>query len=269
MYAQLRNNIVVNFKFYKRNKLVLTAAIFIFLGLGLSFIPSMFFLTKTQHLAIVTSLFSQLSTFSTLITAALGLLLISQHLRNRSTKMIFTKPCSPEIWLLSSFLSASAVCLALYLGILFICSTLFVVWNIPFQWGIAYVAINDFIQAIILLSYITFLAVVFHPVSSVLFLLVFQDSTFYFLKMILMSKIKELGEHVSPWLRISEGFIDSIYMTVPTLSPYSSETSSIYSSLRVSNGNWKYLFLALAYTLVISTLFYLLAVYFLKKKRHI
>jgi ABC-type transport system involved in multi-copper enzyme maturation permease subunit len=230
----------------------------------------MFFLTKTKHLEIIKMVFSQLSSFATIITAGLGLLFISHHIRNRTTKMVFTKPCPPEIWLLSGFFSASIVSLAFYVVIFLICTKLFFVLGIPYQLGIFYFIFNEFFQAIILLSYVILLTVLFHPVIAVLFVFIFQDGTFYYVKLLLMSGIKATGESsVSPFLKLIKGFVDIIYLILPTFKPFSEETSHIYSSLRISDANWAYFLLTFAYTLSISALFYFLSAYFLKKKRHI
>jgi len=270
LYSQLVTNIKVNLKFYKRDRLLFIASIFIICILGLSVIPALFFLTKTKHLQIITTIFSQLSKFITLITAALGLLFISHHIRNRITKMVFTKPCSPETWLLSSFLSASLVSLALYAGIFSICSILFLVWKIPFQWGILYITVNDFLQALIALSYITLLAVLFHPVIAVLFIFIFHDGTFYYLKLLLTGGIKVSGESsLTSMLKFAKWIVDIIYMLIPNGEPFSEKMSVVYSSLRISTESLQYLFFAFAYTLFVTVFFYLLSLYALKKKRHI
>ncbi|HSC72302.1 MAG TPA: hypothetical protein VLH58_13170, partial [Candidatus Methylomirabilis sp.] len=190
MQAQVLANVAVNFKFYRRNRLLLAAILLILLVLGLSAVPSLFFLTKSQHLAIITSVASGLSGIATIITPALGLLLISHHLGNRSAKMVFTKPCPPEAWLLASTLSAAAVAAACYAAIFVTCSVLFVAWGIPFQWGLVYVLANDLAHALIWLGYLSFLAVVFHPVVAVLVVVIFQEGTFYGLKLLLLSGIK-------------------------------------------------------------------------------
>jgi len=270
VFPQLAANIGVNFKFYRRNRLLLVASIFIIGVLGLSTIPALLFLSKTKHLELINIIFSELSSFTTIITAALGLLFISYHIRNRTTKMVFTKPCSPDVWLLSSLVSASIVSLVLFAGIFSICSILFLVWKIPFQWGIIYVTVNDFLHVTIILSYITFLAVLFHPVIAVLFIFIFHDSTFYSLKLLLAGGIKASNDGpLSLALKIAKWFVAFIYMIIPTSKPFSEKMSVIYSSLRISAENWQYLFLAFIYTLVVTTLFYLLSLYFLKKKQHI
>lgn len=270
MYPQLIANIKTNLKFYIRNRLLLAAAIFTILVLGMSIIPSIIFFSMTKHLEIVRTIFSQLNSFATIVTAGLGLLLIYHHINNRSTKMVFTKPCLPDVWLLSSFFSASLVSFILFSGTLLICSTLFLIWNIPFQGGIIYITINEFLQAIILLSYITFLSIILHPVLVVLIIFIFSEGTFYYLKIFLVNGLKAGGDgNYISFLKALKGFADVIYILIPSFSPFSEETAKIYSSLRLSDARWDYLLLTLAYTLLISSLFYFLSVYFLKRKRHI
>ncbi len=268
MYKLLAN-IKINLKFYRRNKFLLVALIFIIAILGLSMIPTIFFFTKTKYFEIVKMIFFQLSWFATIITGALGLFFISHHIGNHSTKMVFTKPCPPEVWLLSGFLSAIIVSLFLYIVIFFICSILFIIWNIPFQWGIIYVVFNDFLKTIIVLSYIIFLTILFHPVIAVLLVVIFREGNFYFAKILLMSKIEESKEGLSIFLKILKGLVDIVYMALPCFSPYFKETSRIYSSFRILDVNFLCLFLTLVYTLCISVFFYFLSNYFLKKKRHI
>lgn len=258
----------VNFKFYKRNRLLVVASLFIIFLMGLSTIPALVFFSKTKHLDMITTVFSRLSSFTTIITAGLGLLLISHHVSSRNVKMVFTKPCSPEVWLGSSLASALAVAMTMYAGIFIICSLLFAIWDIPYQWGVLYVVLNDFLIAIILLSYISFLSVVFHPVIAVLFMLIFHESTFYFFKMILSGGIKALGESsVVPLLKVLKGLVDFIYMVLPTFSPFSEKTAKIYSSLRLSDAGLQYIFYTCGYALISAAFFYLLSVYFLKRKR--
>lgn len=270
LYHQLIANIKTNLKFYIRNRLILAASIFIILILGMSTIPSIIFFSMTKHLEIVRTILSQLNSFATIVTAGLGLLLIYHHISSRSTKMVFTKPCLPDVWLLSSLFSASVVSFILFSGILLICSTLFLIWNIPFQGGIIYITINEFLQAIILLSYISFLSIILHPVLVVLIILIFSEGTFYYLKVFLINGLKAGGDdNYIFFLKALKGIVDVIYILFPSFSLFSEETAKIYSSLRLSDARWEYLLLTLVYTLLISSFFYFLSVYFLKRKRHI
>jgi hypothetical protein len=40
---------------------------------------------------------SDLNAFVRILAAGMGLLIMSSHLRNRSLKMVFTKPCPPGL----------------------------------------------------------------------------------------------------------------------------------------------------------------------------
>jgi hypothetical protein len=268
MYSQILTNIKVNLKFYRRNRLILVSSLFIFMVLGIFTLPSIFFLTKTKHLEIIKTIFSELSTFTTIITAGLGLLFISHHLSNRSIKMVFTRPCTPETWLLSSLLSALIVSLMLYTCSFFISSILFFVWHIPFQWGLLYIALNNFFKATIILSYITFLSIVLHPVLAVIIIIIFDESLFYYIKLLLISGIKTGGIKVV-YLKPLKAIVDIIYLILPTTEPFEQELSRVYMSLRISDANWTYLFIDLLYTITIFVFFFLLSSYLMRKKRYI
>ncbi len=270
MKSLLRANIGLNLIFYRRNKLLFVVSVFIIVVLMFSSLPVFLNISGTGNLRIVILLFSKFSKFAMIITAGLGLLFVSHHVGNRSLKMVFTKPCSPEAWFLSSYLSASLISAVLYAGIIFLCSILFLSWDIPFQWGLLFVAAKDFCRTIILLSYITFFAVIMHPVIALLTVFIFRDGMLYAGKIILAGGIKVLGENsAAPFLKFSKMVVDGFYMIVPAFDPYAEETSIIYTSFRIPDGGWTYLFLTLVYTIVVSALFYFLSVYFLKNKRHI
>lgn len=268
MFSQLITNIKVNLIFYKRNRLLLVASIFIILMVALSSIPAMFFMTKSKHVDIIKMVFSELSGFVFVVAAGLGLLFVSHHIRNRSTKMIFTKPCTPEIWLLSGFLSGTIICFLLYAGVFLISTLLFIIWDVPFQWGILYMTANEFLQSLIILSYMIFLSVILHPVIAVFFVIIFQESMLYYMKLFLQSGMKAYNEGAfSSFLTVLKAVVDTLYLVFPTFKPFSEDMTQVYSSLRLSDTKWEYLFLTMAYTIIVSTLFYLLSDYFLKKKR--
>ncbi len=270
MYQQLIANIQTNLTFYRRNRLLVAASVFIILILGLTLVPAMFFLSNTQRLEQVRVIFKQVNDFAMVVTAGLGLLLVSQHIRDRSVKMVFTKPCLPETWLLSSFLSAGLVALVLYAGSFLIASFLSAIWSIPFPTGIVFIFVNELFLAISLMAYVTFLSVIFHPVLAVMFVLVIQEGMFYWLKILIASGIKAAGtKPVFPLLKPLKFFVDAVYMILPTFKPYDEKTRQVYTSLRGSDADWNYLLLAIAYALALTALFYFLTAYVLKKKRYV
>src|SRR2546429_1744369 len=120
MTRLLWTNIRVNLKFYLRNRLLTVLALALIFMTGLFAIPSLLVITTGQKLAVVKQIVTQLSFFGTTFTALLGLLTVSHHLHNRSLKMVITKPCPLEVWLLAHFLSAGLVAAGLYTAVFLI-----------------------------------------------------------------------------------------------------------------------------------------------------
>lgn len=270
MYALLRANIETNFVFYRRNRLLVAAALFIVLIMCLTSIPSIIFTSRTQHLDLIKIVLRQMTGFATIVTVGLGLLLVSQHIRDRSVKMVFTKPCLPEVWLLGSFISAGLVAFALFAGSLLVSFILFAIWGIPFQTGVLFIVLNEFFQAMSLMAFGTFLSVVFHPVLALFVLLVLQESLFYWLKVMLTGGIKALGEgSLVALLKLVKMPVDALYMLWPSFSPYEAKTSRLSNSLRGADADWTYLLLAVTYSVVLMAAFYFLTGYVLKKKRYV
>lgn len=257
MLEQIRSNMIVNFKFYLRNRLLLVIGL-LFLGMtALSTIPAFFMSSSNQTFTILKTLFMQLNSFTMVFTAGMGLFIVSTHLKNRSIKMVLTKPCLPEVWLVSAFLSAMAISFALNIMILSFAFIFSLSMGIPFQDGYIFISMDYLIKSIILLSYIMFLAMVFHPVMAVLVVSIFNEGTFYGLKTMLMA----VSKSNSGWYLVAlEKVAGIMYMLMPITSPLASEkTGSIYSSLRVANPDWGNLVNAAVYTLAITWLFFLLS----------
>lgn len=270
MYALLRANVETNLVFYRRNRLLLAAALFIVLMMCLTSIPAIVFTSRTQHLDLIKIVLRQVTGFATLVTVGLGLMLVSQHIRDRSVKMVFTKPCLPEVWLLGSFVSAGLVALVLFSGGLLVSSVLFAVWGIPFQTGVLFIVLNEFFQALSLMAFATFLSVVFHPVMALFILLVLREELFYWLKVMLTGGIKALGEGaLAAMLKLVKLFVDALYMLWPTFSPYEGKMERLSNSLRGSDADWTYLLLAVLYSVVLTATFFFLTGYVLKKKRYV
>lgn len=268
MLSPIRTNVVVHLKFYQRDRILLGATVAIFLILALSLIPALFFMTHSDRLANVRTIFHQLSSFAYLVTAVAVMLAVSDQIRNRSIKMVLTKPFPAEAWIISVLVSGLIVAAVFYAGVFLICSALFAVWGIPFQWGLLFMTVNDLLQTLILVSYMTLLVVIFHPVLAAFFAIIFHEGSFYMLKLLLNSGIQALGEgSVSSSLKAIRALVDVVYLATPALTPFSRETEKIYSSLRLEDGKLQYLAFSLIYVLVSSSFFFLLAAYCLKKKR--
>ena len=102
----LKANLLANFAFFRRSRLLYAFIIVFFLLTGLSSVPALFVKSNIRNFDTLQSIAESLAFFLFLFSAVLGLFVTSSHLRTRSLKMVFTKPCSPALWLFSAFLSA-------------------------------------------------------------------------------------------------------------------------------------------------------------------
>ncbi len=264
----LLTNIRVNLKFFRRNRILIVVSVFMGIIFLISMIPSLFFITRAEHMDLVKRVFSTFSEFLTLIVGIMGMLYIHHHTSNRNLKMVFTKPCTPEVWLLSGIASAMLISSFLYLLSFIICSIFFAVWSIPLYHGLFLVALNEFFQSMIVFTYISFLTLLMHPVIVILFIIIFQEGFFYSLKVILAGGIKALNEGAgAAFLKAMKFIVDILYFIVPTFSPYHAKLSDFYSSLRVDLNALKYLSLSFGYTATAVALFYFLSLHLIKKKR--
>jgi hypothetical protein len=196
--------------------------------------------------------------------AALGLFVISSHLRNRSVKMVLTKPCRPETWLGSVFLSAALVGLAIFAIILSFGLVLCLIWGIPIQTGFFYLALEQFLHALIVFGYLSFLAVVMHPVPAVLLALMFNEQVFYQLRIALLTGIKTTGGSIL--LAPLEKLTYLIYMVLPSFGPYAEKTGAVQESMRASAAEWTALGQVALYAFAAFGLFYLLSDFALRRK---
>ncbi len=272
MTGQIFSNIGTNLKFYRRNRLLVVASLVTVAVFCLSTLPSLFYVTQSRHLTMLITLFTEMNLFTYLVTAGLGLQFISQHLNDRSTKMVFTKPCLPDVWLLSGFLSAALVSFLLHVLNVALCAMLSWAWHLPFQWGIAGVACYNFIKSLILLSYISFLSLIIHPSLAVFSVLFFSESMFYYLKLSFMTSVKNAplsGMWSIAALQLIHKAVDVIYMLLPSLSPFGDRMLRAAYTLRMTPSQLKYLPLAFLYAACLCALFHFLSVVALKKKRHI
>lgn len=268
MREQLLANIRVSLVFYRRNNLLLLVALLLVVFWGVTTVPGILVLNTTVKFDLVRRMVSTLGALIFVFSGALGLLNVSHHVRNRSLKMVITRPCRPDTWLLAVFLSAVGVSLALYLSLFLVGLALFMAWEIPFQWGLPFLVLDGFLEAVMFLSYLTFLAVLLHPVMAALVALLLQDGLFYFLMTWVLSGMSTSAN--ATWkgiLAVVYRAVYGLYLVLPTYSPFGDKTGAVTMSYRVTAGDAKYLLLTLGYVAVAASFFYIAADYALKRKR--
>lgn len=260
---QLLANVDTNLKFFRRNKILLGATLLYLAITGLSLIPGFIFGSLSKHFEILKHLNDSLASTVTVFTALMGLLYLASHFRNRNVKMVFTKPCSPEIWLAALVIAAAAVSLALNLLVVVISAALFAIWGIPFQSGLIFVTIANYLSGLVIFAFVVFLATSMPPVLAVIVALVANESSFYFLRTIVAAGLREGGGVA---LTMLDKVLYVVYMVVPSYSLFEHRNEGVFQTWRVQAHDWLPLLYTTLYTCAIVTLFYLLALVVLKRK---
>lgn len=264
MREQVWLHLGVDLKFFRRNRLLVAVSAVFFGMTALSLLGSIVFQSTTGHFETIRAIAQGLNGFTRVLSAALGLFLVSTHLRNRSLKMVVTKPASPEVWLGSGLLSALLVAAALHLLTWVVSVGLSLVWKVPLQAGFGFLAIDSFLGATILLAYLTCLAVFLHPVVAVLVVLVLNEGTFYGLMFMLDAAIRGLGANAF-FAALREVF-RAVYMVLPMTSPLAERSQEVMESLRVAPGDWTTLLMRAGYALVVLAFFYMLSVVGIRRR---
>jgi len=267
MAELIKANIAAGLTYYRRSKLLLAFMLLFLLLTGLQSLPSIFMDSGVQSFNSLRQVISTLNGFLFILAAGMGLLIMSSHLRNRSLKMVFTKPCPPAVWLLSTFLSAALVSLLLNMVVLTGGIVLSLVWHFPVRVGLFFVSAQTFAISLGLISYLALLGTVMHPVLAAVVALIFNAELFYDFHLWTLGAIQSGYNHWA--LRALERVFHVFYIALPMLDPFDDKTANIHSSLRVLSNEWKYLLFSFGYALALSTFCYFVSLYALQRKNHI
>jgi hypothetical protein len=251
-------------KFYVRNRLILAFTLIVLALWTLGLIPMLLFESPGSRFEMLKSVSSQLHGLVWFCTAGFGLFAIWSHTTNRTTSLIFTRPTRPESWTAAVFASAFAVAAVGHAAALLLTITLSLVWKIPIQPGFVWTAVNTFFQSVIVISGLTALATAIHPVLAVFTFAVFSESVFYQLDMLLLSYMS--GRPAGFGIRALELAIRGIHLSLPMLSPFTVQTQTVVSSLRVTTADWGYLAGTGAYAALAFLFFFLFADYALRRR---
>lgn len=267
MLELIEANLFTNFAYYRRSRLLL-AFVLVFLGLTcLTCLPLFFSASHVQGFNALHQVFTMLNWFLLFFTAGMSLFLMSSHLRNRSLKMVFTKPCTPAVWLLCAFLSTAIASLVLNGVILGGTVLASLIWHIPVRAGLLYASTYSFTTSVELIAYMMLLSTLMHPAVAVAFALVFNASMFYDVNM--WTEMMVRGGISSGVLRGIGRICHAIYMTLPIVHVADNKTSEILESLHVPPGAWKYVLYSAGYASALSLFCYFAALLALERRKHI
>lgn len=265
---QLKTNLIVNFKFYLRYKVITFIGIFFIFLLAIALIPTFLILNPMEKLKNITFLFSEMNVFFKILVGIISLIAIYYHINLKCLKVIFTKPFSPELWILSHFLSIYFVSFILYSFLFLVCSILATIWALPIHTVLLLLVLVEFSKSLIVISGCSFLSALTHPILSGFLLLginifngliITVDTAMKYTKNILLSH----------FLKGIKYCFEFIYFLIPSFNPYSQELAKVFYSFKFNSQEYQYIALILLYSIVINCLFYFLSLYVFRKKKYL
>ena len=266
----LKANVITHLRFCARNRLVLVFGLLVAGVTALSVLPSFFMVTKNSRFDIVLSLFNTLSGFMTVLLGVIALLLVWYHRHQRCVKLVFTKPCTPETWVFSHYLTG----MVLYAGGMALTLALTVVlmgvWGLPWQWGLLPAILWQFLGVASVFSCLMALSTVMHPILALFALLVFSDRLFYQLVVLCRAGAESAGSlGLGTLLYGLEKLCLGLYLIVPGGHLFGERLSRLTSGFRMPAEDWLYLLGDTAYTALFVLLMYMVTVLALKKQRQV
>lgn len=250
-------------RFHSRNRLLMGFGLVMLAIFALSFIPLLLMETTTSRFEMLRTLSERMNGYALFFVPALGLLAVSSHLSARNIKLVVTKPCPPEAWLGGVFLSATVVAFAIYASMALLTALLSVWWKVPYQGGFLFVAVEGFFASLVMLSFLTALAMAVHPVLAVFVVLFFNESLFYQLRSVIAGA---QATGTKPALLAAQVVCDSLYQILPMLDPLGERVTALRVSLRATAHDWLLLALAGLYAGVAVAFFFVIAAFLLRRK---
>ncbi len=269
MKRQLVACLNTHLKFSWRNRVPLAFAGLLLGLMLLTVLPMVLLMKSVDRLDLLIQTVRYLQRWIYVVIAALALISVSHHLQNRSLKMVISKPCPIEVWLLSPFLSVAAIAACLYAVVLTLAVGLALLWRIPIHPGLFFVTCNEFLRAMIISSYLILLASLFHPVIAAMVVLMMQEDQFYWLTILISKGLEATPD--SPWrgwFLAATQISQAIYRTLPWYEPFARQTAHIHFGSPIGWGNLKYLAYTAVYTACFASFCFLISDWILRKRRH-
>lgn len=251
--------------YYRRSRIIMAFALILLVLAVLTAIPALLAGSRFQGFGVMRELFLSLNGLLIFFSAALGLLIVSSHLRARNLKMVFTKPCPPWLWLVSALAATAGVTLAIDGLILLIALVVSAVYRMPVQGGLIYIALATLFASIGMIAWLMLLAMVMHPAIAAAVAVIFGPWTFRSLDMLTSVRLSQGKGGL--FLRSLRDLFHFCYMALPMVHAYRVELSRVASSLRVQAGAWRFIPYSLGYAAALAALCCCLALLRLRRKQ--
>ena len=264
MLEQLRLHTITHLRFFLRSRLVLGFGLVMLAMVALSFVPFVLMDSSGGRFERLTYASTLMHTFAWAYGAVLALLGMSTHLRERMTRLVFTRPASPEVWTASMLLAAFTVSAVAH--VLVAAGTLgfSLLWNLPYQTGFLWVAVDGIFESLIVIALLGAIGAALHPAIAAVASIFLHDGMFLGL-MSMTSGAIEAG-NTSAWLRAADWTVRALYAVMPMLNPFESETS-VGSSMRASLTDWAYLGATGAYAAALTAFCFFATVWILRRRQ--
>ena len=256
MNRQLRLNIWLDIMYLSRNYLILGV-----LGLmGISFLVILGMVNSGSP-----GVAASLGWMHTLVSAAAlvaAVMIVHNPIKDRNVKMIITKPCLPEEWAASQFLTVNLISVTLHVIIL-----LFVFLIYELHSGAVgvelstylYMWLSSVMAVMIFSSLILFLTFFMPPVLAVIVMLLMNN---VFIVRLMDFCFNYSGNMVAAiFYKIVGGLLYVVYLVAPYFS-----TENIAQAAQSADKDWPHLLLFAVYGFVTLGFYYLLSVFVVKNR---
>jgi hypothetical protein len=248
---QLLLHVRANLKFFLRNRLVLGLGLAVAGIWSLGFIPFLIYETTGSRFNRLMYLARELHGLIWFYSGLLALLTMSAQLRDRSTRLVFTRPSRPEVWILSVLLSVLLVAAAANIFVGGATFALSRIWDIPYQAGFAWAVLDSIVECALVIGFMGALAAGIHPVLAGFAAFVFSDLMIYELYKMTLGASQVEGAGI--WTLAGKWIGRSLYWMVPMLDPFANQTSDVMRSMRVTGAEWGYLAAGAGYAALVCT----------------
>jgi hypothetical protein len=265
MLEQLRLHVRTHIRFFLRNRLVLGLGLAMLGLFALSFVPFVLMDSSGSRFERLKFIVSQLHLFAWFYGGVLAVLGTSSHIRDRSLRLVLTRPASLEVWVASMFVAAFTITAAAHALIATAGFGLSLASGVPYQTGFFWIAIDRTFESLIVISVIGAVGAALHPAMAAL-AFVFLNETMLNGLLWMVLAAREAGNS-SIWLRLADGIVRAVYAAVPMLDPFSSNTRLVGESARATLSDWGYLGAAAAYSGLTALFCFLLTVWVLRRRQ--
>ncbi|MGB9642353.1 MAG: hypothetical protein ACPL3Q_04025 [Candidatus Ratteibacteria bacterium] len=271
MKRKLLTNIKTNLLFFSRNGWLIGIVAILVLHAILSFIfGGLIPLYHTNRFENLQDLVASFNNYGFILVVALGIVTIFSHRAQRCLKMVFTKPCSPDLWIFSLFLSIAIVAILIFFLSFFTGSLLFVIWKIPYQPGLIFVCVKECCEAMIMSFFLLLLGLIVHPLIAVFIITILNETSLYYICLAVRAALESTSTFSfwhAFWLNIEKSVSEIFYRIVPIINPYAEKFNEVMRSWLVLSEDWAHLTVYVLYTLIVSCLMAILSTEVLKRKR--